>query len=219
MFGCAYIIYNIDNIDSICQNNWTLELLENFKSLKSDNIALFPWSKPLITIVPKIWKTIKKPLFPMVYLGKKYLMVMVGRWQNHWKTINGWCPEKIILPSHRWKKKLTIVQVKKTIILSTFIHKNVKNQAIGSSEISYQEQSTFANLLFYCCFIYSISHLYFKKKQGKMNTWPNPQEWSLGPLGRGAMLVNGRRIDPSPAHTYTQSPALSTHTNTHWPQH
>ena len=46
-----------------------------------------------------------------------------------------------------------------------------------------------------------------------MNTWPNPQEWSLGPLGRGAMLVNGRRIDPSPAHTYTQSPALSTHTH------
>ena len=52
-----------------------------------------------------------------------------------------------------------------------------------------------------------------------MNTWPNPQEWSLGPLGRGAMLVNGRRIDPSPAHTYTQSPALSTHTNTHTQTH
>ena len=41
----------------------------------------------------------------------KNLMAMVGRWQNHWKTIDGnGGLKKIILPSHRWEKMI-IVQV------------------------------------------------------------------------------------------------------------
>ena len=47
-------------------------------------------------------------------------------------------------------------------------------------------------------------------KKLDLNTHLHPQEGTVGPPGRGAMLVNGGRIDPSPAHTLLTAHTLRT---------